>query len=116
MNSMVPLKTQQRDQRFKKMLILQSQEIDSTLGELKTKILKLIQMSNHKTQEADPLGSAALCTKRFHRALRKTLVELSHINDRVVRDYVHWKKKNDKTVVVESEEKSDEDKTKENSR
>ncbi|XP_003424208.1 uncharacterized protein LOC100679538 isoform X1 [Nasonia vitripennis] len=116
MSDMVPITIQHRDQRFKKMLILQSQEIDNALGELKTKILKLVQMSNMKSQEADLLNSAAQCTKRFHRAIRKTLVELSQINDRVVRDYVHWKKKNGKIPTLESQEKGNEEKTKDKSR
>lgn len=75
-------------------------------------------MSNTRAQEADPLGSAALCTKRFHRAVRKTLVELSHINDRVVRDYVHWKKKNEKMADQQEkkEDKRDERKTERKSR
>ncbi|KAJ8678989.1 hypothetical protein QAD02_014776 [Eretmocerus hayati] len=89
----IPLKTRQRDARFKKMLKLQSNEIDSTLNELKTKVMKLVQLADDtKPQDGDLLGSALICTKRFHRAMRKALVELSHINDRVVRDYVHWKK------------------------
>ena len=102
----IPLKTRQRDRQFKKMLHLQSQEIDNTWAELKTKIFKLVQMSNMKQQQdADPLNAAGLCAKRFHRALRKALVELSHINDRVVRDYVNWKKKTDKAAAgIKSEE------------
>lgn len=101
LDAAIPLKTRQRDAQFKKMLQLQSQEIDSTLGELKTKILKLVQMSNMKSQlDGDLLTSAGLCTKRFNRAVRKSLVELAHINDRVVKDYVYWKKKTDKAAAA----------------
>ncbi|XP_058793876.1 uncharacterized protein LOC131665778 isoform X2 [Phymastichus coffea] len=99
-DGMIPLKTQQRDQRFKKMLVLQSQEIDSTIGKLKTKVLKLMQLSNNRPQhDEDLLNSAAMCTKRFHRAMRKALVELSQINDRLVKDYLHWRKNSIKSGV-----------------
>lgn len=97
-DGVIPLKTQQRNQRFKKMLILQSQEIDTTIGELKTKVLKLVQLANGRPQhDEDLLTSAELCTKRFHRAMRKALVELSQINDRLVRDYLHWRKRSVKS-------------------
>jgi phosphotransacetylase len=98
---MKSLKTQQRDERFKKTLLSQRQEIDNTLEHLKTKILKLVQIYNKSTkshQEHDILHSAAVCTQRFHRAVRKALIELSHVNDRVVRDYVYWKKKTEELI------------------
>lgn len=95
----VPLKAQQRYKRFEKMLQLQSQEIDCAVGELKTKIFKLVQTPIAKPsamqQDTDLQNAAFVCTKRFHRALRKTLVELSHINDRLVKDFLHWKKRSE---------------------
>lgn len=105
MDNEVSLKSQKRDQQFKQMLKLQSQEIESTVVELKTKIFKLIQTSYTKPQqEEDMINSALTYTKRFHRALKKTMVELSHINDRVVRDYVQWKKKTDTQNNMEIKE------------
>ncbi|XP_014219435.1 uncharacterized protein LOC106647515 [Copidosoma floridanum] len=113
-DGVIPLKTQQRYQRFEKMLKLQSQEIDNAVGELKTKILKLVQTSISRPSasqtDADLQNAAFVCTKRFHRALRKALVELSHINDRLVKDYLHWKKRTDKAekiANVENEQEMD---------
>lgn len=115
-NSNVPLVLQQRDQRFKKMLYLQSQEIDKTVTDLKNKISKMMQDTSLKSnQDTDLLESAALCTRRFSRAIRKTLVELSTVNDRLLKDYVHWKKKFpintnslDNKSIIENQSKVDE--------
>ncbi|KAL7293938.1 hypothetical protein TKK_0012668 [Trichogramma kaykai] len=101
------MKTKNRDLRFKKMLQLQGQEIENTISELKTKIYKLIQNSNLKpAQDGDLLQSAALSTKRFHRAMKKTLAELAHINDRLVRDFLHWKKRADVIPDVSTTEEN----------
>ncbi|XP_011503096.1 PREDICTED: uncharacterized protein LOC105366373 [Ceratosolen solmsi marchali] len=89
-------KIHQRHNRFKKTLLLQRQEIDNTVEHLKTKIIKFVQIYNKSIKSnlnQHIIRSAAVCTQRFHQAIQKAVVELSRINDKVMKDYVCWRKK-----------------------
>lgn len=76
---------------FSDIMLTHSRELSSFLGNLKESVHNFFTLPDNETVKDSKL-TADRKIKLFHKNMRKTVFQLSHINDRVIREYNKWER------------------------